>query len=180
MKILIVISAFLCAYSDLDASLSSSEVEHHKNRILKLGVEAAFQEFEGPAYLFTISSHKKIIDVMILPLKGQSGEQNADVFLSERNHATTTRVAWTLLDSNGLSRFFYVLEYSDILALGERVYEDPHKVLVLTEETIFKIQAKRDNKIKIIEREMGDSLPMDHVFGFINTSVVRRLETREH
>jgi hypothetical protein len=180
MKILIIITAFLCTYSNLNASLSSSEVERHKNRILKVGAEIVFKELEGPAYLFTISSHKKTIDVIIMPMNGQSGEQNADVFLSERNNATTPRVAWTLLDTNGLSRFYYVLEYSDILALGERVYEDPHKILVLTEETIFKVQAKRDNRIEIIEREMGDSLPMDHVFGFVNTSVVRRLETREH
>ena len=183
MKALLICVALVVAPSYLAASLTDSEVKTYRARIIESGAESVLKQHDQRAYLFQISDDEKNVDVLVLFGSFSAENYEADVFLSERMKqagSAPRRVAWTKMQSHEVSRLLYVIEHSDVLSLGKRVNDDPLRILVLTGETVFRLVAKTPGRNITVERESGDSLPMDHVFGFVNSSIVRRLSVREH
>jgi hypothetical protein len=184
MKSLLICVALLVAPRCLAASFTDNEIKAHRARIIESGAESVLKQYDQRAYLFQISDDEKTVDVLVLFGSFSAENYEADVFLSERLKSTDgskpRRVAWTKMPSHEVSRLLYVVEHSDVLSLGKRVNDDPLRVLVLTGETIFRLVAKSSGRSITVERTSGDSLPLDHVFGFVNSSIVRRLSVREH
>lgn len=181
MKTLLFCISLLSLAAQATASLASDKVAEYRKLIVEYGAEHVAEKYDSSAYLFQVTNDEKIINVLMLFDDATAG---GDIFLSERlmnmSGTGTRRVAWRQIPAHELSRLLYVIEHSDALSLGKRIYADPLGITVLTEETIFRLVARQPNRTIAIERESNDSLPMDYVFGFICREIIRGLSVGKH
>lgn len=175
-----LLSVFVLLYPlQVIAFLNDGERASIRGRIVEYGVEAVFKQYKSKCYLFQIMERNANIDILVL-LGNETNPSEAEVFLGESFEGRQFRVAWTKLEFFDLSRLLYVLDQSDALSLGKRVYEDPFAVTVFGEKTRYRLSVRRENKSIVVERERDDSMPMDYLFRFINGLIVKRLGTRSH
>ena len=182
MKIILLAISFIGFASQVIAALNDDEIRVYRKLISESGAEDVLQKYSGSAYLFQISGPEKVIDVLVLFDDVSSG---GDIFLSEKfrtasGGVSTSRVAWRKMPMHDLSRLLYVIEQSDALSLGNRVYADPLRVSVLAEVDTLRLACRQSNRSIVIERENDDSLPMNYVFSFIRREIIRGLSEREH
>jgi hypothetical protein len=162
---------------------SGQQKDVYHRELVNIGAESTARVLGKQAYVFTITEATRVVE-LILIFDDLTERASVDAVVCVRdpkkNGGPPLRIGSMIVSRATIARFFYVLDYTDIIGLGHRVYHDPQKLGIAGQPVFYRMLARRGERVNVVEREAGDSLPVDQMFAFLKANFLKILDSPNH